>query len=146
MPALCLCYEVHEPFRLRRYTVFDMGQNSIYEDYDRNYDLMLHTARTCYLPMNDLLLKLFRRYGKDFKVTFCISGTAMDQFEMYAPEVLESFQALAETGNVEFAAESSPHTAIKSRLLTLPEETVVFPGHGPATTIGREKRSNPFLI
>ncbi len=110
MPALCLCYEVHEPYTLRHYTVFDMGQNSIYENDDRNCDILLHTARTCYLPMNDLLLKLIRRYGKDFRLTFCISGTALDQFEQYAPEVLESFQALAETGNVEFAAETAPHS------------------------------------
>ena len=110
MPALCLCYEVHEPYRLRRYTVFDMGQNSIYEDDDKNCDILLYTARACYLPMNDLLLRLFRRYGKDFKVCFSISGTALDQFEQYAPEVLESFQALAETGCVEFACETAPHS------------------------------------
>ena len=110
MPALCLCYEVHEPYRLRRYTVFDMGQNSIYEDDDKNCDILLYTARVCYLPMNDLLLKLIRRYGKDFKVCFSISGTALDQFEQYAPEVLESFQALAETGCVEFACETAPHS------------------------------------
>ena len=110
MPALCLCYEVHEPYRLRRYTVFDMGQNSIYEDDDKNCDTLLYTARACYLPMNDLLLRLIRRYGKDFKVCFSISGTALDQFEQYAPEVLESFQALAETGCVEFACETAPHS------------------------------------
>ena len=110
MPALCLCYEVHEPYRLRRYTVFDMGQNSIYEDDDKNCDILLYTARVCYLPMNDLLLKLIRRYGKDFKVCFSISGTALDQFEQYAPEVLESFQALAATGSVEFACETAPHS------------------------------------
>lgn len=110
MPALCLCYEVHEPYRLRRYTVFDMGQNSIYEDDDKNCDILLYTARVCYLPMNDLLLKLIRRFGKDFKVCFSISGTALDQFEQYAPEVLESFQALAATGSVEFACETAPHS------------------------------------
>lgn len=110
MPALCLCYEVHEPYRLRHYTVFDLGQNSIYEDDDKNCDTLIYTARNCYLPMNDLLLKLFRRYGKDFKVCFSISGTALDQFEQYAPEVLESFQALGETGCVEFACETAPHS------------------------------------
>lgn len=36
--------------------------------------------------------------------------------------------------------------SIKSRLLTLPDNTVVYPGHGPATTIGEEKRTNSFLI
>lgn len=35
--------------------------------------------------------------------------------------------------------------SIKTRLLNLPEQTVVIPGHGPATTIAEEKRSNPFL-
>lgn len=110
MPALCLCYEVHEPYQLRHYTVFDMGQSSLYEDDDRNIDVMLHTARVCYLPMNDLVLRMIRRYGKDFRLTLCISGTALDQFEQYAPEVLDSFKALADTGNVEFAAETAPHS------------------------------------
>ncbi|WP_298033762.1 glycoside hydrolase family 57 protein [uncultured Desulfovibrio sp.] len=110
MPALCLCYEVHEPYRLRRYTVFDMGQNSVYEDDDRNCDALLLTARVCYLPMNDLLLKLIRRYGRDFKVAFSISGPALDQFEQYAPEVVDSFKALADTGCVEFVAETGPHS------------------------------------
>jgi glyoxylase-like metal-dependent hydrolase (beta-lactamase superfamily II) len=35
--------------------------------------------------------------------------------------------------------------SLRSRLLTLPDETRVLPGHGPATTIGDERRSNPFL-
>ena len=35
--------------------------------------------------------------------------------------------------------------SIRQKLLTLPEETIVIPGHGGNTTIGREKRSNPFL-
>ena len=34
---------------------------------------------------------------------------------------------------------------IKSRLLSLPDESVVYSGHGPVTTIGKEKRANPFL-
>lgn len=110
MPAICLCYEVHEPYRLRHYTVFDMGQNSIYEDDDRNCDDLLHIAKVCYLPMNDVIMRMIRRYGKDFRLTLCLSGTALDQFEQYAPEVLESFQALAQTGNVEFACESAPHS------------------------------------
>lgn len=110
MPAVCLCYVVHEPYRLRHYTVFDMGQNSIYEDDDRNCDSLLHISRVCYLPANDRMLKLINRYGKDFRFTLCISGTALDQFEQYAPEVLESFQALADTGCVEFAAETMPHS------------------------------------
>jgi glyoxylase-like metal-dependent hydrolase (beta-lactamase superfamily II) len=36
-------------------------------------------------------------------------------------------------------------SGIRTKLYTLPDDTVVFPGHGPATTVGREKRSNPFV-
>lgn len=35
--------------------------------------------------------------------------------------------------------------SIQNKLMTLPDETIVYPGHGPATTIGEEKRGNPFL-
>ena len=34
---------------------------------------------------------------------------------------------------------------IRSKLFTLPDETILLPGHGPATTVGEEKRSNPFV-
>ncbi len=110
MPAICLCYEVHEPYQLRRYTVFDMGQNSIYEDDDHNCDAMLRAARLCYLPANELMLKLIRRYDGAFRVSYAISGTALDLFEQYVPEVLDSFVALARTGCVEFVAETAPHS------------------------------------
>lgn len=110
MPAICLYFQVHQPYRLRRYTVFDLGQNSIYEDDDRNCDTLLHVARTCYLPMNDVLLRTIQRHGQRFRVAFSISGSALDQFEQYAPEVLESFQALAKTGCVEFLAETYSHS------------------------------------
>jgi len=35
--------------------------------------------------------------------------------------------------------------SIETKLLVLPDETIVYPGHGPTTTIGREKEHNPFL-
>jgi alpha-amylase len=110
MPDICLCYQIHEPYQLRRYTVFDMGQNSIYENDDYNCDTMLHNARQCYLPANELMMRLIRRHKKKFKVAFSFSGTVLDQFEQYAPEVLESFQALVETGCVEVICETSAHS------------------------------------
>lgn len=110
MPALCLCYVFHETYQLRHYTVFDIGHNSIYEDDDRNGNTLLYSARNCYLPMNDLLLKLIKKFGKDFKLAISVSCTALDQFEQYAPEVLDGLKALADTGCVEFMAETGPHT------------------------------------
>jgi len=35
--------------------------------------------------------------------------------------------------------------SIRNKLLTLPDETVIYPGHGPPTTVGKERKSNPFL-
>ncbi len=110
MPAICLYFQIHRPYKLRRYTVFDLGQNSVYEDDDRNCDAMLHAARNCYLPMNDLLLRLIQKHEGRFKVSFSISGMALEQFEQYAPEVLDSFKALAATNCVEFLGETYSHS------------------------------------
>jgi len=110
MPALCLCFNIHEPYLLRRYTVFDMGQSSVYEDDDRNCEAVLRAARLCYLPAGELLLRLVRRYEGAFVTSLCVSGTALDLFEQYAPEVTEMLQALAKTGCVEFVAETSAHS------------------------------------
>ncbi len=110
MAAVCFYFQIHQPYRLRRYTVFDLGQSSFYEDDDRNCDTMLQAARTCYLPMNALLLRLINKHGTNFRVAFSISGTALEQFEQYAPEVLTTFKALADTGCVEFLGETYSHS------------------------------------
>ncbi len=110
MSAVSFYFQVHHPYKLRRYTVFDLGQNSIYEDDDKNCDAMLHMARTCYLPMNDVLLRLIRKHGQSMRVAFSISGLTLEQFEQYAPEVLDSFKALADTGCVEFLGETYCHS------------------------------------
>lgn len=110
MPAVCFYFQVHQPYRLRPYTFFDIGANPFYEDEDANCDILLKVARKCYLPMNDVLLELVRRHEGRFNISFSLSGTAIDQFEEYAPEVLESFQALARTGCVEFLDETYCHS------------------------------------
>lgn len=110
MSAICFYFQVHQPYRLRHYTFFDIGQTPFYDDTNANTGIALKVARKCYLPMNDLLLKLIRRHGERFKVSFSISGTALDQFEEYAPEVLDSFKALVDTGCVELLSETYAHS------------------------------------
>jgi len=110
MSSVCLYFQVHQPFRLRRYTVFDIGHDHHYEDPDLNCDILLRVAQKCYLPMNDLLLQLIRKYKKRFKLTFSISGVCLDQFAQHAPEAIDSFRALAETGCVEFLGETYYHS------------------------------------
>lgn len=110
MPAVCFYFQVHQPYRLRHYTFFDIGRLSAYEDEDANSAILLKVARKCYLPMNALLLRLIREYKGEFKVSFSISGTALDQFEDYAPEVIKSFRELVDTGCVELLSETYNHS------------------------------------
>jgi len=110
MVSICFYFQVHQPERLRRYSVFDIGKTTAYFDDRKNKEVIEKVAKKCYLPMNALLLKLITRHKGAFKVSFSISGTALDQFERWAPEVLESFKALARTGCVEFMAETYYHS------------------------------------
>jgi alpha-amylase len=60
--------------------------------------------------MNAIMLENINKLGKSFKIAYSISGSAIEQFEQYAPEVLDSFKALAATGCVEFLAETYTHS------------------------------------
>ena len=107
---ICLYFQVHQPVRLRLYRFFDIGKDSHYYDDFANRSIMRRVAQKCYLPMNELLLDLIKKHGDAFKVSFSITGSAIEQFERYAPEVLDSFKALADTGCVEFLAETYYHS------------------------------------
>jgi len=110
MRTICFYFQVHQPYRLRQYRFFDIGENHDYFDEHNNRFIVRRVAEKSYLPMNALLLDLIKQYGDAFKVSFSISGAAIDQFEEYAPEVLKSFKALADTGNVEFLSETYGHS------------------------------------
>lgn len=117
MRSICLYFQVHQPFRFKRYRFFEIGVDHYYYDDYNNERIMRKVAENCYLPANKILLDLIKEYGSKFKVTFSITGIALDQFELYAPEVLESFRKLAETGSVEFLAETYSHSlaSLKSK-------------------------------
>jgi alpha-amylase len=106
MTDVVLYFQVHQPFRLKRYTFFDIAVEDRYFDDDENRRIMQRVAARCYLPMNRLILDLIGRHGGRFRVSYSISGTALDQMEAWAPEALQSFRDLAATGCVEFLAET----------------------------------------
>ena len=112
MRAICFYFQVHQPFRYRRYRFFDIGNDHYYYDDYANETIMRKVADRSYLPANKLMLELISKYKNKFKVAYSISGTALEQFELYAPEVLESFRKLAETGQVEFLAETYSHSLV----------------------------------
>lgn len=108
--SICFYFQVHQPDRLRQYRFFDIGNNFNYYDEFTNKNIMRRIARKCYLPINALLLDLIKSHRSKFKLAFSISGVAIEQFKQFAPEVLDSFKALASTGCVEFLAETYSHS------------------------------------
>ena len=108
--TLCFYFQIHQPVRLRRYRFFDIGKRHDYFDEHVNRSTIRRITERCYLPMNQLIMDLIKRYGTNFKVSFSISGSALEQFALHAPEVIESFKELAKTGSVEFLAETYAHS------------------------------------
>jgi len=112
MKSICLYFQVHQPVRLKRYRFFDIGEDHYYYDEYTNQSILRKVAEKCYLPANDTLLEVIKEFGNQFKVAFSLTGIFIDQCEMYAPEVIESFKRLANTGCVEFLAETYSHSLV----------------------------------
>lgn len=119
--SVCIYFQIHHPERLRKYQFFDIGKKHNYFDNYANRSELEDLAEHCYLPANALLKELIEQYKCKFKVAFSISGSAIDQLEMHAPEVIRSFQELAKSDCVEFLAETYSHS-----LASLSEDTDEF--------------------
>ncbi len=110
MTAVVFYFQIHQPFRLRRFTAAEVGQGLEWFDAAENARILQRVATKCYLPMTELLLRLIAKHGGEFRCAFSISGTALDQMEAWSPACIASFQALAATGCVEFLTETSHHS------------------------------------
>lgn len=112
--AIVLYLHVHQPYRIRHYTIFDSGTNSNYfdADYDdrtSNERIVHKVAEKSYLPTNEKLLQLLERHP-EFKLSMSITGTVLEQLEKWSPAALKSFQELVATGRVEIVAETYHHS------------------------------------
>ncbi len=114
MPSVCFYFQVHQPYRIKRYSFFDIGNDPSYFNEEGGGDLdnrfiMQKVARKSYIPTNRLLLELMEKHP-ELKVTFSFSGVALEQMEKYAPEALETFQDLVKTGRAEVLGETYYHS------------------------------------
>ncbi len=107
---ICFYFQVHQPWRLRPYRYLEIGKNHSYFDLENNARILRRVADKCYLPMNNLLLELISECKGDFKVSFSLSGTVIEQMETYTPEVIASFKRLFDTGCAELLSETSHHS------------------------------------
>lgn len=110
MKNICFYFQIHQPHRLKRYRFFNIGGDHYYYDDFANEDFIQRVAEVSFVPANRLMLEMIKENQGRFKVTFSISGVALDQLEIYAPEVIDGFKELADTGCVEFLSETQGHS------------------------------------
>jgi alpha-amylase len=108
MASVVFYFELHQPFRLRRYSVFDT--DPFYFDNEANAGILRKVADKCYRPTTEKLLDLVRRHDGRFRVSFAVSGTALTQLEEWAPDVLDTLKRLVDTGACELLDETSHHS------------------------------------
>jgi len=120
MPGVVLAFEVHQPLRLNvrlnSEEVARIGQGGVPESYldnTLNREIFLRVARRCYLPANEIILRALDEAGGDgrvFKVNFSVSGVFLEQAERLAPQIIDQFRAMSDTGRVEFLEQTYYHS------------------------------------
>ncbi len=110
MPSICFYFQVHQPYRLKEYSFFNIGYDHHYENDEMNRRILNKVADKCYIPTNTIMKQLIKKYKGKFRISYSISGTAIEQFEQWRPDVLQSFVDLADTGCVEFLSETYSHS------------------------------------
>lgn len=110
MKKISFYFQIHQPIRLKKYGFYEIGQDHYYyDDYHAEEQIRLLSEQS-YLPANNTIADMIRSSNGKFKCAFSISGLALEQFELYAPEVIDSFRKLVKTGSVEFLAEPYAHS------------------------------------
>ena len=110
MKNVCFYFKIHQPYRLKRYRFFDIGNDHYYYDDFANDEIVTRLAENSYIPMEETLLQMIKEYGSEFKCSISITGTAIEQLQQYVPEFIELLKKLADTGNVEFLSETYSHS------------------------------------
>jgi len=114
MASVCFYFQVHQPMRIKKYTIFQIGKDREYfndnsETNLNNKRILEKVSKKCYLPANETILHMLHRHP-EFKVSYSLSGIFLEQLEKHMPEVLESFQKLVATGRVELLSETYYHS------------------------------------
>ena len=108
--APCICFQVHQPYRLTSYDFFQIGQRSYYEDDELNRRVFSKVAEKCYLPAAQFFRKLIERSEGRFRIALSFTGLVLEQMADYRPDVLDSFCDLIATGGVEVLGETYYHS------------------------------------
>ncbi|MDE7380824.1 MAG: glycoside hydrolase family 57 protein [Muribaculaceae bacterium] len=110
MKSVCLYFKIHQPFRLKRYRFFDIGNDHYYYDDFADDDIISRLAEQSYIPMANTLLEMIKESNGNFKCSFSISGTALEQLQLYVPEFIDILKKLSDTGCIEFLSGTYAHS------------------------------------
>lgn len=110
MKNIVLLFEIHQPFRLKKYRFYDIGADHYYYDDYANEEILKRNAYQSYIPAAKMLLEMVNRSNRQFKVSLSLSGVVIEQFEMYCPEFLDSVRELVNTGCCEIVCEPYSHS------------------------------------
>lgn len=110
MKAICFYFQIHQPFRLKRYRFFDIGNDHYYYDDFADDDIITRIAHKSYIPAAESLLRMIESSGRKFRCAISVSGVALEQIEVYVPELLDLLKKLVATGCVEILAETYAHS------------------------------------
>jgi alpha-amylase len=110
MRNICFYFQIHLPYRLKRYRFIEIGQDHYYYDDFQIEERIRAYVEQSLLPANRTIAEMIRSSNGKFRCAFTISGVTLDQLEHYAPEVIDSFKDLAKTGCIEFMAEPYAHS------------------------------------
>lgn len=114
MRAICLYLHIHQPIRYRQYSAFDISNNSnyyddIYEGRQSNERIFRKVTEKSYRPMLNLLERNMKEQP-EFKVSFSITGTWLEQAKKWAPELIEQIKRMVKTGHAEIIGETYYHS------------------------------------
>ncbi len=104
MKNICFCFQMHAPYRLKRYRFFDIGQDHYYYDDIQTEDYVSWLVNTSYLPLCQTLREMVNLSKGKFHCALSISGTMLELFEQYTPEIIDVLKDLAASKCVEFLA------------------------------------------
>ena len=114
MRTVCFYFQVHQPYRVKNYRIFNIGNDPEYfndrsDAKTNNRKIVEKVAQKSYIPATRLILELLQKHP-EFRVSFSFSGIALEQLERYAPEALDLFKQVIDTGRAEVLGETYYHS------------------------------------
>jgi len=102
MKNICFCFQMHAPYRLKRYRFFEIGHDHYYYDDMATEEYITWLTQTSYMPLCNTIREMIKLSKNRFHCALAVSGTMLELFEQYVPEMIDVLKELAESKCVEF--------------------------------------------